>query len=343
MYLGGEAVNAACVDLLLGRANPCGKLPETWPLSLDDTPCAAFFPGHGRRAEYRESVYTGYRWYSTAQRKPAFPFGFGLSYTSFNLSIGVCKEVEKEGTIPQALTVTVSNTGSRAGSETAQVYVSFKNRTDGTPSPVYRPTIQLAGWEKVFLEADETREVSIKLDERAFSYWNTAAHCWAREAGVYTLLVGTSSADFAGQVDAVLDGDNKEAALAGLCEKAPSYYKLPATGSFAPPLAEWEAIYGQPEPANLPTEKGRFTKNSTLTDIRKTFLGRYFANSAVREGEKTTTGDTKAMMEAMLADLPLRMQALFSGGRLSLDALDGYIALFNGHFIRGLRKLFARP
>ena len=180
-FLGGQAGARAIARLVTGRACPSGKLAETMPLKLSDTPCANYYPGPERTSEYREGIYVGYRYYDTAKKAVRYPFGFGLSYTAFYYS-GL--EIKPDG-----VSFTVKNTGSFEGAEIAQVYIAAPR------GGVFCPEKELRGFARVSLAPDEERRVFVALPERAFQYWNTAEGRWATAGGRYEVLVGASSRD----------------------------------------------------------------------------------------------------------------------------------------------------
>ena len=188
-YLGGQAVGEATVRVLFGDVNPSGHLPETFPLKLQDNPSWLFYGGEGDRAEYREGVFVGYRYYDRKEMEVLFPFGHGLSYTSFEYS-GLRISADRiRDTESLTVTATVRNTGSRAGKAVAQLYV-------GDPeSTLIRPVRELKGFAKVALEPGESREVSFVLDKRAFAAWNQQIRDWHVETGAFTIEVGSSSRD----------------------------------------------------------------------------------------------------------------------------------------------------
>lgn len=201
-YLGGQAIGEAIVKILFGDVNPSGKLPETFPLKLEDNPSYLNFPGEGDRVEYREGIFVGYRYYDAKKMDVLFPFGHGLSYTEFaysnlRLSGGSGQIRTGSGENPLSIadtdTLTVSlditNTGSRFGREAVQLYVSAPE------SAVIRPVKELRAFAKTALAPGETKTVSFRLDKRAFSYWNTDIHDWYAESGAYELLLGSSSRD----------------------------------------------------------------------------------------------------------------------------------------------------
>lgn len=185
--LGGQAGASAALDVLTGVVNPSGHLAESWPLSLDDTPTAKTFPSDATTAEYREGLYVGYRYYQKAQVPVAFPFGFGLSYTSFLYSDA---ELEKDAQgNPYAISMTLTNSGRRAGAEVVQLYVAQPDRA------VFGPEQELKGFARVELEPGESRRLRIALDDKAFRYFNVKTHAWEVEGGSYELRLASSSED----------------------------------------------------------------------------------------------------------------------------------------------------
>ncbi len=188
-YLGGQAGGGAVADLLFGEVNPSGKLPETFPVQLSDNPSFLNFPGEGDRVEYREGIFVGYRYYDTKQLEPLFPFGYGLSYTSFEYSELQVDRTSMTDQNTVNVQVTVRNTGSRRGQEIVQLYVHDPE------SSVIRPEQELKGFAKVALEPGESKTVSFMLDKRAFAYYHTELRDWHVETGEYELRVGASSRD----------------------------------------------------------------------------------------------------------------------------------------------------
>lgn len=188
-YLGGEDIGTAQINLLYGKANPCGKLAETFPIRLEDTPCFMNFPGNGRETYYTEGIFVGYRWYDCRKMPVLFPFGHGLSYTKFeykDIKLSSSSIKDKDGV---DVFVTVKNKGKVDGKEIVQLYVSDKTGVE------IRPVKELKGFEKVFLKAGEEKTVKISLDKRSFAYWNKDTHSWYAPSGEYEILVGASSAD----------------------------------------------------------------------------------------------------------------------------------------------------
>ena len=188
-YLSGQAVGAAVVDILFGKVNPSAKLPETFPYKLEDNPSYLYYLGEGDKVEYREGVFVGYRYYDTKKMDVRFPFGYGLSYTTFAYSNLKLSAAQIKDTDTLTVSVDVTNTGSMAGKEVVQLYVS------DVESTVIRPVKELKGFDKVNLQPGETKTVTFTLGKRAFAYWNTQIHDWHVESGEFRILVGKSSRD----------------------------------------------------------------------------------------------------------------------------------------------------
>ena len=186
-YLGGQAVGLATVGVLFGDVNPSGHLAESFPLRLQDTPCYLYYGGEGNTAEYREGVFVGYRYYDKREMDVLFPFGHGLSYTTFEYADLRLSADRIRDTESLTATVTVKNTGRRAGKTVVQLYVR------AGAGEVIRPVRELKGFEKVELQPGEAKDVSFTLDKRAFAYWNMALGDWHVETGDYTVEVGQSS------------------------------------------------------------------------------------------------------------------------------------------------------
>ena len=188
-YLGGQAVGAATVDILFGRANPCGRLAETFPLKLEDNPSYLYYLGEGDKVEYREGVFVGYRYYDKKKMDVLFPFGHGLSYTSFvygNLKLDKEQMSDRETLM---VSVDVTNTGTRKGKEVVQLYVAPLNGS------IIRPVRELRGFDKIELNPGETKTVSFQLEKRAFAYYDMEAEDWTVESADYEIQIGKSSRD----------------------------------------------------------------------------------------------------------------------------------------------------
>lgn len=188
-YLGGQASGGAIADLLFGDANPCGKLAETFPIKLSDNPSFLNYPGEGDTVEYREGLFVGYRFYEKRELAPLFPFGYGLSYTTFEYTGMNLDKKDMLDTETLEVRVKVKNTGKVSGKEIIQLYVR------DVESNVIRPLKELKGFEKVELMPEEEKTVSFMLDKRAFAYYNVQIKDWHVETGDFKILVGSSSKD----------------------------------------------------------------------------------------------------------------------------------------------------
>lgn len=186
-YLGGQAVGEATVDVLFGEVNPSGRLAESFPKKLEDNPSYLFYFGEGNRVEYNEKVFVGYRYYETKKMQMLFPFGYGLSYTTFAYSNLKLDKIEMDEEDTLTASVDVTNTGKVAGKEVVQLYVAPKK------GEIIRPVRELKGFNKISLEPGETKKVTFQLSKRAFAYWNTEAHDWYVESGEHAVQIGKSS------------------------------------------------------------------------------------------------------------------------------------------------------
>jgi beta-glucosidase len=200
-WLSGQAAGGAAVDLLLGVANPSGKLAETIPIRLQDNSSYLNFPGEDGTVNYGEGVFIGYRAYDKLVQPVSYPFGFGLSYTTFRIddvNVSVAGSVADED-LAVTVTASVTNTGPRAGAEVVQVYV------EDVEASVARPLHELKGFMRVDLEPGETKQVSCQLDQRAFAFWSRRFQQWVVESGEFIIAVGSSSRDLVGTEAITID------------------------------------------------------------------------------------------------------------------------------------------
>jgi len=186
-YLGGQAAGSAIADILLGEANPCGKLAETFPEQAEHNPSHFNFPGHNDEVVYREGLLVGYRYYDAKKIKSLFPFGHGLSYTSFEYSGMRLDKTQLTDQETVKVVVSVKNTGPFAGKEIVQLYVR------DVKSSVARPAKELKAFSKIYLEPGEAKDIEFVLDKRAFAYYNTILKDWHVESGEFEILAGASS------------------------------------------------------------------------------------------------------------------------------------------------------
>jgi beta-glucosidase len=185
MWYTGQEGGQALAYILFGNANPSGKLPVSFPRRFEDSPASGHYPGENLQVDYAEGIYVGYRYYDTKNVEPQFPFGFGLSYTTFAYS-DLKVSSAANGSV---VSVNIKNTGARAGAEVVQLYIH-----DGH-SKIDRPAHELKGFQRVELQPGESKTVQLTLDKSAFSYWDPATHAWTADPGTFEIQVGSSSRD----------------------------------------------------------------------------------------------------------------------------------------------------
>ena len=316
--LGGQAGAGALVEVLTGAQNPCGKLAETWACRYADTPAKENFGGDGPTVEYREGLYVGYRYYDTAGVPTAFPFGYGLSYTSFAYSDLNADE--------NGVSLTVTNTGSCAGAEVVQLYVAKPD------AKIFRPVKELKGFVKVQLEAGESKTVTIPLDDKAFRYWNVATDRWEVEGGSYQLLVGASSADIRLSAAVTVAGTGAPDPYAG---KALEHYRTAQVQSV--PDAEFEALLGHAIPEN----KVRIDRNMTLGEMGHGrspigWLAAAVLGALLRRSIKKGKPDLNILFQY---NMPLRALAKMTNGAISMGMVDGIVMELQGFWVIGLVRV----
>ena len=316
-YLGGQAGAGAMLDVLTGGQNPCGKLAETIPLCYEDTPAARYFPGKTQNAEYREGLYVGYRYYETAEKDVRYPFGYGLSYTTFAYS-GLKVSADK-------VTFTLTNTGRCAGAEIAQLYVAKPD------AAIFRPAKELKGFAKVFLEAGESKTVTIPLDDKTFRYWNVATDRWEVEGGSYRLLVGASVQDIRLTADITLPGTGAPDPYAG--RELPDY----RTGTIQNvPDAEFEALLGH----QLPQETTPIDRTMTLGELTHSrsplcWLIAGVLTLLLRSGEKRGKPNLNILFQY---NMPLRGLAQMTNGAIGEEFVDGLVLEAKGFWVIGILR-----
>ena len=333
-YLGGQAGGGGLADVLYGLVNPSGKLAETFPLRLEDHPSHAYFPGGPKTVEYRESLFVGYRFFETVDKPVLFPFGHGLSYTTFayeDLRLSHSTLTDQE-----TLTVrlTVRNTGARAGKEVVQVYINPESPT------AFRPKMELKGFEKVALQPGEAREVNITLGRRAFAHFSTALNDWQVEPGNYRILVGSSSREIHLEGTVQLTATQTPAPIPER-DRVPAYVNFPSDARIA--RADFEALLGRPTPNNTISEREPATINTPLADLQHSFVARQLKKVVQKEieamSEDNPDSPNTLMITAMMLDAPLRTILMFGGDKLNQTMMDGLILMINRRFIKGLIKL----
>lgn len=323
-HLCGQAGGSAAVDILFGDVNPCAKLAETYPMVLADVPSTNYFPGTVVSVEYREGIYVGYRYYDKANVGVRFPFGYGLSYTTFEysdlaLSAGSIKDTD-------TLTVSfqVKNTGGVDGAEIAQVYVADVDST------IYRAPKELKGFRKIFLKAGEEKTVSVTLDKRAFAYYNVALGDWHVESGEFKILVGASSRDIRleGSVEVQ---STVEAEIPDYRASAPSYY---SGDLMHVPDAEFEAVLGHEIPSSVRDERLPLTLTNTFEDAKN---GKWGGRINRLMGKML---DPDSMAGALAVQSPIKLFIVDSMGVFSPEMAEGLLLILNeDKFAKGMGKI----
>ncbi len=328
-YLGGQAGAGAIADILCGKVNPSGKLAETFPLKLEDCP-ARPFPGGPATVEYRESIYVGYRYYDTAGQDVLFPFGHGLSYTTFSYR-DLKLQLDGEGV---TAAFRVKNSGAVKGKEAAQIYVRDLQST------TFRPEKELKGFTKIELEPGEESEVNIKLDRRAFAFYDSGSMEWIVETGDFEIMVGSSSRDIRLKAAIHLDSTVKQVVSPAAREKFAVYYNLSKDSRFE--TSDFETLLGRPIPPNRSPQKGDYTLNTPVCELNSSFLGRLFIRVVNGQVSKMIKGieetPTAVLLQTMVREMPLR-GLLMQGGTLSRPGLEALLLIFNGHLFKGLAAL----
>ena len=314
LYMGlpGQAGGEAVADLLCGRANPSGKLAESWPLSYADVPSSEIY-GKTNDALYEEGLYVGYRYYEKSGVAVRWPFGYGLSYTTFAYS-----DLTVDG---NAVSVAVKNTGSFAGAEVVQL--SVKTPQDG----LHRPIRELKGFQKIFLEPGQRQTVTFSLTDRSFAVWQDG---WKIPAGKYTVCIGglTASIEKSGET------------LPIPAWQGGSWYER-CTGK--PNQTDWEAMLGRTYTPPM-LKKGSFTMDNTVLEMKDCSLIMKIMFKAVEAtiakgfgGKKDYENPEFRMLMNSSAGSPLRSMQI-SGG-MKGGVLPGMLEMANGHFFRGLWRM----
>ena len=318
--LGGQAGAGAVLDVLTGKVNPAGRLAETWPLHCEDNPSYNNFGKDGRTVQYREGLYVGYRYYQTAGVPVAMPFGYGLSYTTF--------EYKDLHATPTGVSLTVTNTGDRAGDEVVQVYISKPD------AEIFRPMQELKGFARVSLEAGESKTVSIPLDDKAFRYWNEPAGHWAVEGGSYVVRVGSSCEDI--RLEGTVTVESSGDANPYVGNSLPHYVSGQVQDV---PEVEFSAILGRP----ILEEKVAIDRNMTLGEIGhgRSPLGWLIHVIHKHLLDKSLKAGNPDLNLLFNYNMPLRAIAKMTGGMVSMGMVDGLVMELKGFWIIGiLRVLF---
>lgn len=320
-YLYGQAGAGAILDILTGKVNPSGKLAESYPEKYEDTPAYQFFPSKMRNSEYREGIYVGYRYYQTAGIQTAYPFGYGLSYTAFAYSD---LHVDQGG-----VSFTLTNIGKKDGAEISQLYIGLPG------AEVFRPRKELKGFKKVFLKAGESKKVMIAFDDKTFRYWDVNSNGWESEGGDYQIMIGADSEDI--RLTSVFSVEGTVNCCPYRKEKLSSYYsgKIQNTDE-----QEFEELLGGPLTSGV--WRGQLGLNDSVSQMyyAKSLLARWIYKLLTGMKERSEEKGVPDLNVLFLYNMPFRAMAKMSGGLVSLDMAEGIVQLVNGHFVRGIGKIF---
>ncbi len=320
--LGGEAAADAMLRVLCGEAVPGGKLAETFPVEYGKTPVSRYYPGKEATAEYREGIYVGYRYFATAKQPVRFPFGYGLSYTTFEYS-GL--SVNESGA-----TFTVANTGSRDADEIAQLYVSLPG------AKIFRPAIELKGFARVSLKAGEKKQITIPFDKYTFRYWNVQSGAFEVEGGLWEISIGASSEDIRLKATLQVKGTGKQNPYAN-----PAFDCYRTADLMNVPDASFQALISRKLPAHTWNKLQPLEINDT---VRQLF---YAKNPIARFAYRILTGKVNKAIENGKPDLnmlfiyniPFRGMAKMMGGMVTTAMSEDILLMCNGHWHKGLGRL----
>lgn len=323
-FLTGQAGGSAVCDVIFGDVNPGAKLAETYPISLYDNPSVNHFPGTTVSVEYREGIFVGYRYYDKAEKEVRFPFGFGLSYTTFEYSDLKLSAKKIKDTDTLTVTFKVKNTGDRDGAEIAQLYVADLEST------IYRPVKELKGFKKVFLKAGEEQTVTITLDKRAFAYYNVNLGDWHVESGDFKILVGASSRDIKLEKTVFVES-TVDAVIPDYRETAPSYYDAKVLHISN---EEFKAVLGRDIPAPFRDRNVPLTVLNTLEDAAD---GKWGGRINRTLGKIV---DPETMAGAVAVQTPIKDFISMSMGVFSDEMADGLLDILNDDKLaKGMGKI----
>ena len=329
-YLGGQAGAAAIVDILFGKTNPSGKLAETFPLKLEDNPSHPYFPGGPSIVEYRESIFVGYRYYDTVGQNVLFPFGHGLSYTTFDYSDVRINQHSIFDSETLHVSLKVKNTGKVIGQEVVQLYVR------DIESTVFRPQKELKGFEKITLKPREEKEVNFELSSRAFAFFSTALNDWYIEPGKFEILIGSSSRDIYLKtiVTVTSIGPSPKILQKG---NPVAYHALQAEKPID--QSSFEELLRRPIPPNFDPKTRPYSINTPIGDVTGSLIGRLLFRFMKKQSMKMVAGQeespTALLIDAMVREAPLRVILMASEGTISREMLDALVIMINGQFFKG--------
>ncbi|MDG3062608.1 glycoside hydrolase family 3 C-terminal domain-containing protein [Lacticaseibacillus casei] len=324
LYLGGEQIGAAAGRVLTGQVNPSGKLAETYPVRYADIPSAELYDHRTRSVPYVESTYIGYRYFDKAQVPVAFPFGFGLSYTSFVIKNARLTDDHVTDDQPVTVQVELTNTGSRDGAEVVQAYVQ-----EQAARPL-RPIRELKAFKKVLVKAGETMTVTLAIPAQAFKEWHEQTQTWELPDAAKAVAIGTSSADIVSVLPVQVHGQ----AFTNF-ENVPDWYTTP---SGKPTVHDFEQLTGQKVPPHHEFVPGEFTRLNTPREMQKySWLLRLVARTVIKMRTKDyidKDGPEAKFQQAIVLDTPLIRLAQQASGALRLSMVDRLVAAANHQYLK---------
>lgn len=329
--LGGEAAADAMLRVISGEVNPGGKLAETFPLAYQDMPVSRYYPGREYTSEYREGLYVGYRYFVTAEKPVCFPFGFGLSYTTFRYD---ALTVTEEG-----VSFDLTNTGHCAGDEVAQLYIALPD------AKVFRPARELKGFARVSLEPGETKRVHIPFDAYTFRYFNVSTNRFETEGGSYEILVGASSQEICLR---------QRWQVKGTTETLP-YVHATGLGCYRKGQVEqvsdnaFETLLGHSIPKHCWDRGAPLQMNDSVAQMRdaKNPVARLVARILRKMVDNAIAAGKPDLNLLFIYNIPFRGMAKMMNGMVSMAMAEDILMMVNGHFFRGCGRLihhfFHRP
>lgn len=316
-YLGGQGAARAILDLLYGKDNPSGRLAETW---IDDiASCNVQLTQDNHAVYYDESIYIGYRYYQSYNQKPHYPFGYGLSYTTFSYdNIHV-----KEDNDHIDVTLTLTNTGDMKGKEVVQVYIQ------NNESSVYKARLELKAFDKVELDVQETKTITLQIPKTAFAHWDLYKKRWVIEKGDYEIVIAKNACEEIDSIDIHIEGEE--------CHHSSMSYQ-----KYTYDTSDFSKLMPTPLPPRSMKNTRPYSLSSTLEDAQHTLMGRIVAKKIIKTAMKEAKNMSHDMIDIAkrtIMETPLHMLVLFSAGKVTFDMGEGLVDLLNGHLIRGIRKL----
>ncbi len=316
-YLGGQGAARAIFDLLYGKENPSGRLAETW---IDDIhACNVQLNNDNHAVYYDESIFIGYRYYTSYSQKPHYPFGYGLSYTTFDYQD---ISVFDHGTFFE-ITFNLTNTGHVKGKEVVQIYI------ENNESSVYKARYELKAFDKIELEPQETKQVKIELSKDAFAHWDIYKKRWVIEKGNYEIVIAKNVCQEIDSIDVFVEGEEVH-------HSSLSYQK------YTYDTSDFSKLIPFALPPRSLTRKRPYTLSSTLEDASHTLMGRMVSKMIMKQAMKEAKNMSPELMEMAkktMMETPLHMLVLFSAGKVSFENGLGLVDLMNGHFFKGYKKL----